>query len=76
MAGGRPEYLPILIAAIQAIIDPVVMHQVFNATTCSVYPALIVNGPVAKQSVLAQAMAALALTRSTRPVGLLDGQSD
>lgn len=49
MAGGRPEYLPILIAAIEAILDPAVKHQVFNATTCSVYPAVIVNGPVAKQ---------------------------
>ncbi|MBI2859294.1 MAG: hypothetical protein HYX90_09480 [Chloroflexi bacterium] len=49
MAGGRPEYLPVLIAAIQAILDPRVMHQAFNATTCSNYPAMIVNGPVGKQ---------------------------
>ncbi|MBI2957639.1 MAG: hypothetical protein HYY32_02230 [Chloroflexi bacterium] len=48
MAGGRPEYLPVLIAAIEAIVDPAVTHQVFNATTCSTYPALVVNGPVAK----------------------------
>ena len=49
MTGGRPEYMPILIAAIEAIVDPQVMHQHFNSTTCSVYPAIIVNGPVAKQ---------------------------
>ena len=49
MAGGRPEYLPVLIAAIEGMVAPEVMHQVFNATTCSVYPAVIVNGPVAKQ---------------------------
>ena len=49
MTGGRPEYLPVLIAAVEAMIDPVVEHQVFNATTCSVYPAVIVNGPVAEQ---------------------------
>ncbi|MFC1941071.1 hypothetical protein ACFLWL_01490 [Chloroflexota bacterium] len=49
MAGGRPEYLPVLIAAIEALIDPGVQHQVLNATTCSIYPAVIVNGPVAKQ---------------------------
>lgn len=49
MAGGRPEYLPVLIAAIEAIVDPAVMHQHFNSTTCSVFPALIVNGRVAKQ---------------------------
>ena len=52
MTGGRPEYLPVLIAAIEAIIDPVVEHQVFNATTCSVYPAVIINGPVAEQIAL------------------------
>ena len=49
MTGGRPEYLPVLIAAVEAIVDPAVMHQIFNATTCSVYPAVIINGPVAKQ---------------------------
>jgi hypothetical protein len=49
MAGGRPEYLPVLIAAIEAMVAPEVMHQVFNATTCSVYPAVMINGPVAKQ---------------------------
>jgi hypothetical protein len=49
MAGGRPEYLPVLIAATEAIVDPLVVHQVFNSTTCSTYPAVIVNGPAAKQ---------------------------
>ena len=53
MAGGRPEYLPVLIAAFEAIVDPVVQHQNFNSTTCSVYPAVIVNGPMAKQIRLA-----------------------
>ena len=48
MTGGRPEYLPILVAAVEAMIDPVVQHQVFNSTTCSVYPAFVVNGPIAK----------------------------
>ncbi|MFC2047969.1 hypothetical protein ACFLSK_00870 [Chloroflexota bacterium] len=49
MTGGRPEYLPVLIAAIEALVDPRVKHQVFNTTTCSIYPAVIVNGPMAKQ---------------------------
>jgi len=49
MTGGRPEYLPILVAAVEAMIDPAVEHQVFNTTTCSVYPAFIVNGPLAQQ---------------------------
>ncbi len=49
MAGGRPEYMPVLIAAMQAILDPELIHQSFNATTCSTYPVLIVNGPIGKQ---------------------------
>jgi len=49
MAGGRPEYLPVLITAIEAILDPVLRHQAWQATSCSLYPAVVVNGPVAKQ---------------------------
>lgn len=49
MAGGRPEYLPALIAAMKAITDPLMLHQNLQATTNSGYPAVIVNGPIAKQ---------------------------
>lgn len=49
MAGGRPEYLPVLIAAAQALTEPAFGLQATNATTCSVIPAVIVNGPIAKQ---------------------------
>lgn len=49
MAGGRPEHLPILIAAVEAIVDPRFHHERMNSTTCSGYPAVIVNGPVARQ---------------------------
>ncbi|MFC1966240.1 hypothetical protein ACFLWI_04765 [Chloroflexota bacterium] len=49
MAGGRPEYLPVLIAAVEALIDPRVFHQGMQATTNSNYPVIIVNGPIAKQ---------------------------
>ena len=49
MAGGRPEYLPVLIAAVEALINPVLAHQSWQATSSSVYPAVIVNGPVARQ---------------------------
>lgn len=49
MAGGRPEYLPVLIAAVEAMLDPVSSHQDMNATTCSGAPAVIVNGPIRKQ---------------------------
>ena len=49
MAGGRPEYLPVLIAATKAILDPLMRHQFMNATTCSCYPVVVVNGPIARQ---------------------------
>ena len=49
MTGGRPEYLPVLIAAVQALTAPEYNHAAMNSTTCSVYPVLIVNGPIAKQ---------------------------
>ena len=49
MAGGRPEYLPVLIAAVEALIDPGMAHHSWQATSSSVYPAVIVNGPVARQ---------------------------
>lgn len=49
MAGGRPEFLPVLIGAIKAMSDPRFVMQGMNSTTCSNYPAVIVNGPIAKQ---------------------------
>jgi len=49
LAGGRPEYLPVLIAAVEAIGKPQSAHHRMNSTTCSVFPAVIVNGPIAEQ---------------------------
>jgi hypothetical protein len=49
MAGGRPEYLPVLIAAVEALMDPALAHESWQATSSSVFPAVIVNGPVARQ---------------------------
>lgn len=49
MAGGRPEYMPVLIAAMEAIGQPQFGHRLMNSTTCSVCPVVIVNGPVARQ---------------------------
>ena len=49
MTGGRPEYMPVLIAVIQAFINPTLGAGAMQTTTCSVYPAVIVNGPIAKE---------------------------
>jgi hypothetical protein len=49
MVGGRPEYMPVLIAAFKAFVDPRYRHQMMQATTCSVNVAAVVNGPIGKQ---------------------------
>ncbi|MBI2957339.1 MAG: hypothetical protein HYY32_00710 [Chloroflexi bacterium] len=49
MAGGRPEYMPVLVAAVQAMTQSAWNLQHMSATTCSVYPAVIVSGPIARQ---------------------------
>jgi hypothetical protein len=49
MAGGRPEYMPVLIAATEAMANEKYMWSSQNATTNAVSPVVIVNGPIAKQ---------------------------
>lgn len=50
MAGGRPEYMPVLLAAVEALTDPLALHQNYQSTTNSGYPFVVVNGPMAKQT--------------------------
>jgi hypothetical protein len=49
MAGGRPEYLPVLLAAVDAFLDPHSDSAALQADSGSVYPVIIVNGPIARQ---------------------------
>lgn len=49
MAGGRPEYFPVLIAAMEAIVDPGLEHDKWQATSGSTFPVVIVNGSMARQ---------------------------
>jgi hypothetical protein len=49
MAGGRPEYLPVLIASVEAFLDPQSGGQSLQADSGSAYPVIIVNGPIAKK---------------------------
>jgi hypothetical protein len=46
MAGCRPEYLPVVIAAVEAICDPGFALEGVSGTTDAVTPLLIVNGPI------------------------------
>src|SRR5207237_10637889 len=46
MAGCRPEYLPVVIAAIEAICDEAFDLHGVSATTNAPAPLVIVNGPI------------------------------
>jgi hypothetical protein len=49
MAGCKPEYMPVLLAALEAALEPVFTLHGVLATTYFSSPVIIVNGPVAKQ---------------------------
>ncbi len=49
MAGARPEYLPVIIAAVQAMAEPDFDLYGLSSTTNPDAPMMIVNGPIAKQ---------------------------
>src|SRR2546429_9924201 len=46
MAGCRPEYLPVVIAAVDAICDPAFALHGVSATTNAPTPLVVINGPV------------------------------
>lgn len=48
MAGCEPEYLPVVIAAIEALADPAFNLQGIQATTNPAAPWLVINGPIAQ----------------------------
>src|SRR5512139_774942 len=49
MAGARPEYLPVIIAAMEAMLDKKYDLTHMQASTGSNTPVVIVNGPIAKE---------------------------
>ncbi len=49
MAGCRPEYFPVVIAAVEAMLDPAFNLYGVQATTHPVAPLVIVNGPYARR---------------------------
>jgi hypothetical protein len=49
MAGCRPEYFPVVLAAVEAVADPAFNLDAVQATTHPVTPLLIVNGPIARE---------------------------
>jgi len=49
MAGCRPEYMPVLIAAVEGVTDPTYPLELMQVTTNPMTPFLLVNGPVRNQ---------------------------
>jgi len=49
MAGCLPEYLPVVIAAVEAVADPAFNLDGVQATTHPVAPLIVVNGPIARR---------------------------
>lgn len=48
MAGCKPEYMPVLLTALEASLEPIFTLHGIVCTTCFSSPIIIVNGPVAK----------------------------
>lgn len=74
MAGGRPEYMPVVLAAVEAMLAPAFAHGLMNTTTCSVYPVFVVSGPVAEDIRLASGYGALG-PNPLRPAGASIGRA-
>ncbi|MGH8621283.1 MAG: UGSC family (seleno)protein, partial [Burkholderiales bacterium] len=49
MAGCRPEYMPVIIAAVEGMLDPNYPLEFMQVTTNPMTPFLLVNGPVRKR---------------------------
>jgi hypothetical protein len=59
MAGCLPEHLPIVIAAVRAVLDPVFDLTEVQSTTHNVAPLIIVNGPARGRAGVASGVGAL-----------------
>jgi hypothetical protein len=46
MAGCRPTYMPVLIAAVEAMTDPRMWLEAYTCSVASWAPLLIINGPI------------------------------
>ncbi len=59
MAGCTPDYMPVVLAAVQAVLDPLFDATEMQATTHCTAPLVIVNGPVRKHTGIACGFGAL-----------------
>ncbi|MEP0203579.1 MAG: hypothetical protein ABJ084_04960 [Halioglobus sp.] len=59
MAGCLPDYMPVVLAAAKAVIDPVFDLTEMQATTHCTAPLILVNGPVRQSCAIASGYGAL-----------------
>jgi hypothetical protein len=59
LAGCRPEYLPVVLAAVECLIDPAFNLRGVQTTDENVTPLLVLNGPVARELALNASFGAL-----------------
>ena len=59
MAGCLPDYMPVVLAAAKAVIDPVFDLTEMQATTHCTAPLIIVNGPIRQSCAIASGYGAL-----------------
>jgi hypothetical protein len=58
MAGCKPSYMPLLIAALEALLDPIANWRGVTTTTATSAAMVIVNGPIVKEIGLASGQGA------------------
>ncbi len=49
MAGCKPEYLPVVIAAVEAVADPSYPLELMQVTTNPMTPFILINGPIRRE---------------------------
>jgi hypothetical protein len=67
MAGCRPEYMPVLIAAAEAMVDPAHGWRAATTTTNPLAPLLVVSGPIVKELGIQYSTGALGGGPASRP---------
>lgn len=67
MAGCRPEYMPVLLAALEAMLDEAHGWRAATTTTNPVAPLVVVSGPIVKELGIQNSTGALGGGPASRP---------
>ena len=49
LAGCKPDYMPVVLAALEAVLEPNYTLHAIVCSTCFTAPMIVVNGPIAKR---------------------------